>query len=135
VTVVAEAARFLLAGLPIWLPGTPLTNETPGKPNIVHALLVVLVKSMGTYVLPAAAPPCAVSTLTFSPGEAQPATPALAVVLACGVGWDEPGVAAGALDAAGVLDGVESALVPVVVDELHAAASSAVPSISVMPSA
>jgi hypothetical protein len=100
----------------------------------VHVLPVVLVKLIGTYVLPAAAPPWAVSTLTFSPDVAQPATPALAVELGWDDGWDESGVVAGALGAAGVLDGAEAPLVPVVLDELHAAASSAVPSSSVMPS-
>jgi hypothetical protein len=100
----------------------------------VHVLPVVLVKSMGTYVLPAAAPPWEVSTLIFSPDVAQPVAPALAVVLGWGAGVDEVGVAAGPLDAAGVLDGADASLVPVVLDELHAAASSAVPSSSVMPS-
>src|SRR6516165_9269515 len=90
---------------------------------------------MGTYVLPAAAPPWEVSTLTFSPDVAQPVTPALPVALGWGAGWDEPGVVAGALGAAGVLDGAEAALVPVVVDELHAAASNAVPSSTTVPSA
>jgi len=101
----------------------------------VHVLLVVLVKSMGTYVLPAAAPPWEVSTLIFSPAVAQPATPGRPVTLGWGAGWDDPGVVAGALEAAGVLDGAEAALVPVVVDELHAAASSAVPSNAMVPSA
>jgi hypothetical protein len=90
---------------------------------------------MGTYVLPAAAPPWEVSTLTFSPDVVQPATPALAVAPGWVAGWDAPGVVAGALDAGGVLGGAEAALVPVVLDELHAAASSAVPSNTMVPSA
>jgi len=70
--------------------------------------------------------------LTFSPDVAQPATPALAVGLDGDAGADEAGVVAAPL--AGALDGAEAALVPVVLDELHAAASSAVPSSNVMPS-
>jgi hypothetical protein len=99
----------------------------------VHVLPVVLVKSMGTYVLPAAAPPWAVSTLTFSPDVAQLATPALAVELGWDAAWDEAGVVAGALEAAGVPVG--TAPVAVVLDELHAAARSAVPSNMMVPSA
>ena len=73
-------------------------------------------------------------TVTFSPAVAQPVTPALAVGLGGDAGADDAGVVAGALEAAGALDGAEASLVPVVLDELHAPASSAVPSSSVMPS-
>ncbi len=85
-------------------------------------------------MLPAAAPPWAVSTLAFSPDVAQPATPALAVALGWGAGADV-GVAAGALDTAGGVGDAEPAFVAGVLDELHAAASNTVPSSSVTPSA
>jgi len=64
----------------------------------------------------------------------QPATPALPVALGWGAAWDDVGVA-GALDAAGALDGAAAPLVPVVLDELQAAASSAAHSTTTVPSA
>jgi hypothetical protein len=81
-----------------------------------------LVKLIGTYTLPAAAPPWEVSTFTFSPDEAQ--------LSAAGVGGaageEVAGGGAGALDVAAALGDAAGLGGELVVLELHAAASNAV---------
>jgi hypothetical protein len=48
-----------------------VTKDTPGEPYISQLAADVFVKSIGTYVLPAAPPPCVVSTVTRSEDVAQ----------------------------------------------------------------
>ncbi len=69
----------------------------------MQALAEVLVKSIGTYVLPAAAPPRATSTRAVSPDEAHPAATALPWEAA----GEDAGDAAAELAAAAPPDGDE----------------------------
>ena len=66
VTGTDETLGARVAAAPIWLPASPLTNETPGYPESEHAAPEVLVKTIGTYVLPAAPPPWLLARLTDS---------------------------------------------------------------------
>jgi len=59
------------AAAPIWVLAGAVTKDTPGEPYIAQLAADVFVKSIGTYVLPAAPPPCVVSTVTRSEDVAQ----------------------------------------------------------------
>jgi hypothetical protein len=93
----------------------------------------MLVKLIGTKRLPAAAPLWEVSTLIFSPDEAQLATAVLGETV--GAAADVAGDVAGALGVGGVLGDVAEPGGELLELEPHAATSSAVPSSAVTPSA